>query len=457
MRSLGSARVLRADDCVPRSRTLSNSQIKLSSCAKEKIVSAKRRNQHASRVRSPRESACDIFAHHERDPPMFELLAQDSQSKARRGRLTTARGVIETPAFMPVGTQGTVKAVTPRELRELNAQIVLGNTYHLFVRPGLDVVRHFGGLHRFMNWDGPILTDSGGYQIFSLAKLRKITEEGVYFQNHVDGTPAFISPEIAMEIQATLGSDIAMVLDECPPWPCDYDYAARSLEMTTRWAGRCKAVASASSRCSGEEHGQDAHATLVFGIVQGATFDDLRKASAQAIVGLDFDGYAIGGVSVGEPEEEMMRAVESSEPFLPQNKPRYAMGLGRPPQLLEMIARGMDMFDCVLPTRLARNGTAFTSAGTLNLKNAEFALQKEPIENGCTCPACAEFSRGYIRHLIKAEEILGLRLITLHNLHFYFDLMRKTHEAIENGAFNEFRKDFVNNYKTRDADLAVNL
>jgi queuine tRNA-ribosyltransferase len=373
---------------------------------------------------------------------MFELLAQDRHTKARRGRLTTAHGTIDTPAFMPVGTQGSVKAVSPRELRELNAQIILGNTYHLFVRPGLDVIKHFGGLHKFMNWDGPILTDSGGYQIFSLAKLRKISEEGVHFQNHVDGTPAFISPEIAMEIQATLGSDIAMVLDECPPWPCERDYAARSLEMTTRWAKRCK-----------DAPRQDRQ--LLFGIVQGATFDDLRKASAQAVVDLGFDGYAIGGVSVGEPQEEMMRAVESSEPFLPNDKPRYAMGLGTPPQLLEMIARGIDMFDCVLPTRLARNGTAFTSTGTLNLKNAEFAMDKNPIEEGCECPACAEFARGYIRHLVKAEEILGLRLITLHNLHFYVDLMRQARDAIENGTFEKLRKNFVAGYRVRSIETAL--
>jgi queuine tRNA-ribosyltransferase len=380
---------------------------------------------------------------------MFELLAQDRQSKARRGRLTTGHGVIETPAFIPVGTQGSVKAVSPRELRELNAQVILGNTYHLFVRPGLDVIKHFGGLHRFMNWDGPILTDSGGYQIFSLAKLRKITEEGVHFQNHVDGTPAFITPEIAMEIQATLGSDIAMVLDECAPYPCDYEYAARSTEMTTRWAKRCKSKA--------ESGNSKRERQLVFGIVQGATFDDLRKSSARAMVDLDFDGYAIGGVSVGEPEEEMMRAVEASEPFLPAGKPRYAMGLGTPPQMLEMIARGMDMFDCVLPTRLARNGTAFTATGTLNLKNAEFAIDKRSIEENCGCPSCREFTRGYIRHLIKAEEILGLRLITLHNLHFYLDLMRQARELIENGSFDEFRKRFVSNYKTRDADLAERI
>jgi queuine tRNA-ribosyltransferase len=397
---------------------------------------------------------------------VFELLAQDRQSRARRGRLTTAHGVIDTPAFMPVGTQGAVKAVGPRELRELNAQIVLGNTYHLFVRPGLDVIKHFGGLHSFMSWDGPILSDSGGYQIFSLAKLRKISEDGVEFQNHVDGTPAFISPEIAMQIQATLGSDIAMVLDECAPYPCDREYAARSAKMTTRWAKRCKEanverrtpnIQRRMEEASSINYQPSTINRLLFGIVQGATFDDLRRQSAQAIVDLDFDGYAIGGVSVGEPEEEMMRAVESSEPFLPNDKPRYAMGLGTPPQLLEMIARGMDMFDCVLPTRLARNGTGFTATGTLNLKNAEFAMDKGPIEENCACPACREFSRGYIRHLVKAEEILGLRLITLHNLHFYLELMRKAQNAIENNTFGEFRRVFVENYQTRELESSASV
>jgi queuine tRNA-ribosyltransferase len=384
----------------------------------------------------------------------FELLASDQHSKARRGRLKTAHGVIDTPAFMPVGTQGSVKSVSPRELCELNAQIILGNTYHLFVRPGLDVIKHFGGLHNFMSWDGPILTDSGGYQIFSLVKLRKITEDGVAFQNHIDGARAFISPEIAMEIQAALGSDIAMVLDECVPYPCEYDYAARSAELTARWAKRCREWKGRSGETGTRRLAHSpirafAH-SLLFGIVQGGTFEDLRKQSAQQIVDLHFDGYAIGGVSVGEPEEEMMRAVESAEPFLPANRPRYAMGLGTPPQMLEMIARGMDMFDCVLPTRLARNGTAFTAAGTLNLKNAEFALDKRPIEENCACPACQQFTRGYIRHLIKAEEILGLRLITLHNLHFYLNLMNRARTEIENGTFDQFRKAFVAEYKTRD-------
>ena len=391
----------------------------------------------------------------------FELVSQDRESKARHGRLITTHGIIETPAFMPIGTQGSVKAVSPRELRELNAQIVLGNTYHLFVRPGLDVIEHFGGLHNFMSWDGPILTDSGGFQIFSLAKLRKITDEGVEFQNHLDGGRAFISPEIAMEIQAKLGSDIVMMLDECIPYPCDYDYAAQSVELTTRWAKRCKRWKKENAQRptpNAQHRTEEAtvsqrlpiNSQLLFGIVQGGTFENLRRESAQAIVEFDFDGYAIGGVSVGEPEREMMRAVESAEPCLPRDKPRYAMGLGTPPQMLEMIARGMDMFDCVLPTRLARNGTAFTAAGTLNLKNAEFALDKRAIEEACACPACREFTRGYIRHLIKAEEILGLRLITLHNLHFYLNLMNRARSEIESGDFDEFRKAFVAGYKTRD-------
>src|SRR5437764_189159 len=386
----------------------------------------------------------------------FELLASDKHSKARCARFKTAHGVINTPAFMPVGTQGSVKGVSPRELRQLNAQIILGNTYHLFVRPGLDVIKHFGGLHNFMSWDDPILTDSGGYQIFSLVKLRKITEKGVEFQNHIDGGRAFISPEIAMEIQAALGSDIAMVLDECVPYPCEYEYAARSLELTTTWAKRCKrsveaGLSPAKLRGAAAPTGRQ----LIFGIVQGATFPELRRQSAESLVALEFDGYAIGGVSVGEPEGEMVGAVDASVPYLSQDKPRYAMGLGTPPQMLEMIGRGIDLFDCVLPTRLARNGTAFVSSGTLNLKNAEFTLDQEPIEAGCSCPSCREFTRGYIHHLVKAEEILGLRLITLHNLHFYLDLMRQARDAIKDGTFDEFRREFVSNYETRESDITL--
>jgi len=362
---------------------------------------------------------------------MFQLLGTDPNSKARRGILRTKRGDIQTPQFMPVGTQGSVKAVSPDELTQLGAQIILGNTYHLFVRPGMEVMRKFGGLHRFMGWDGPILTDSGGFQVFSLAKLRKITPEGVHFQNHLDGSPMFLGPREAMGIQATLGSDIAMLFDECPPHPCERDYAAKSLALTLQWAAMCREVETPGMK---------------FGIVQGSSYADLRRESAEALVQLGFDGYAIGGVSVGEPEPEMMKAVESAEPFLPADKPRYAMGLGTPPQLVEMVARGVDMFDCVLPTRIARNGTAFTERGTLNLKNAEFTMDEGPIESGCECPACRKFARGYLRHLLKANEILGLRLVTLHNLHFYLNLMRRIRTHIKAGTFGEFRKKFVSEY-----------
>lgn len=377
------------------------------------------------------ESKIQNSVSHNKDKAVYTLIQKDPSSRARAGLLETRHGKIETPIFMPVGTQGTVKAMAPAELRGIGAQIILGNTYHLFVRPGMDTMRHFGGLHNFMSWNGPILTDSGGFQVFSLAKLRKITEEGVQFQNHLDGTPMFLGPREAMEIQSVLGSDIAMVFDECPPYPCEKEYAAESLARTLRWAARCKEV---------ETPG------LKFGIVQGATFADLRRESAEALVQIGFDGYAVGGVSVGEPQVEMYSAIEHSEPYLPEDKPRYAMGLGTPPQMVEMVARGVDMFDCVLPTRIARNGTAFTARGTLNLKNAPFAMEKGPIEEGCQCACCLEFSRGYIRHLIKAEEILGLRLITIHNLHFYLSLMRRVRQEILQGTFASFRRDFVSGY-----------
>jgi queuine tRNA-ribosyltransferase len=375
----------------------------------------------------------------------FQLLQTDPSSQARRGRLITRHGPVETPVFMPVGTQGSVKATSPDELRSVNAQIILGNTYHLFLRPGLDVIKHFGGLHRFMSWNYPILTDSGGFQVFSLSKLRKITEDGVHFNSHIDGSPCFLNPEIAMDIQTILGSDIAMAFDECSPYPCEWKVAGVSSERTSRWAKRCRnwiAEQPADRR------------PLLFGIVQGATYRDLREKSAQSLVAMDFDGYAVGGVSVGEPEPEMMLAIESSEPFLPADKPRYAMGLGTPAQIVEMVARGIDMFDCVLPTRLARNGTAFTEFGTMNLKNNPYRLDERPIEETCECSTCRGFTRGYIRHLIKAEEILGLRLITIHNLHFYLDLTRRIRIALENETFAEFRRKFVANYvKYEPADV----
>jgi queuine tRNA-ribosyltransferase len=341
---------------------------------------------------------------------------------------------------MPVGTQATVKAMSPDELRSLGAQIILGNTYHLHVRPGEKLIARLGGLHQFMSWDRPILTDSGGFQVFSLAKLRKITEQGVHFQNHLDGTPTFIGPETSMEIQRDLGSDIVMLFDECPPHPCSHSDASKSLDLTLRWARRCRDWWDSQP---GEGR------PLIFGIVQGSSHADLREKSARALVEIGFDGYAVGGVSVGEPENEMFRAIENAVPFLPSDHPRYAMGLGTPPQIIEMIARGVDMFDCVLPTRLARNGTAFTAAGTINLKNAPFAEDTGPIEAGCECHACRNFTRAYLRHLVKAEEILGLRLISIHNLHFYLNLTRQAREHILKGTFQEFRERFVAGYQTR--------
>src|ERR1700741_1876240 len=369
---------------------------------------------------------------------MFELLKTDPHTRARLGRLTTSHGVVDTPVYMPVGTQGSVKALDPRELREMGTQIILGNTYHLSIRPGMEIIRAAGGLHKFINWPKPILTDSGGFQVFSLAKIRKIKAHGVEFRSHLDGSLLFLGPKEAMHIQRVLASDIAMVFDECPPHNSPHKEMRAAVERTLRWALECREQPRAAGR-------------MVFGIVQGGSYPALREECAKKLVAMELDGYAIGGVSVGEPEPEMMKAVEFTEPFLPNDKPRYAMGLGTPPQMLELIARGMDMFDCVLPTRLARNGTAFTAAGTLNLKNAEFALDKSPIEENCTCAACREFSRGYIRHLVKVEEILGLRLITLHNLHFYLNLMNRARTEIERGTFNQFRERFVGEYKTRDA------
>ncbi len=371
--------------------------------------------------------------------PMFTLLATDPQSQARRGRLVTPHGVVETPIFMPVGTQATVKTVHPAELNQIGAQIILGNTYHLAVRPGMEIMREAGGLHKFSNWHGPILTDSGGFQVFSLGKLRKIKEDGVHFQNHVDGSLMVLGPESAMEIQATLGSDIAMLFDECPPHPCEHQYASDSLDLTLRWARRCREwIDQHQPKTNGLPQ-------LHFGIVQGSSYPELRAKSARELVAMGFDGYAVGGVSVGEPEPEMMAAVENSVPHLPADKPRYAMGLGTPPQMLEMVARGIDMFDCVLPTRLARHSTAFTHEGAVNLKNQRYARDYAPITED-THPLCQGFSRAYIRHLLKANEILGLRLISLHNLHFYLSLMARARAAIEGGFFTEFRAEYIAHY-----------
>jgi queuine tRNA-ribosyltransferase len=365
---------------------------------------------------------------------MFELLKTDPHTRARLGRLTTAHGVVDTPVYMPVGTQGSVKALDPRELREMDAQIILGNTYHLNIRPGLDIVRAAGGLHRFINWFAPILTDSGGYQVFSLAKIRKIKMHGVEFRSHLDGSLLFLGPKEAMEIQRVFGSDIAMAFDECPPHDAPAKEQKLAVERTIRWARECRV----QPRAGGQ---------MVFGIVQGGSNAALREECAKAIVALDFDGYAIGGVSVGEPEPQMMKAVELAEPFLPPNRARYAMGLGTPAQIVELIARGMDMFDCVLPTRVARNGTAFTRRGALAIKAGAFKADFRPIEDGCECFACRHFTRAYLRHLLNVGEILGLRMLSVHNTHMFLKLMSGARAAIAAGAFAAFRREFVANYK----------
>ncbi|MDA9923094.1 tRNA guanosine(34) transglycosylase Tgt [Verrucomicrobiales bacterium] len=371
---------------------------------------------------------------------MFTLLKTDSETSARRGLMSLAHGKVETPTFMPVGTKGTVKSVHPTELTDpaLDCRIILGNTYHLYLRPGTDVLDGFGGLHNFMRWDRPILTDSGGYQVFSLSKLRKITEDGVRFQSHIDGSPLELTPESVLEIQRSIGSDICMILDECPPYPCERDYAANSLALTQRWAERARDWV--------EKHrppGQN-----FFGIVQGGCYPELREKAARDLVSLDFDGYAIGGLSVGEPVPEMMKAADVAAPILPENKPRYAMGLGQPDQLLELISRGIDMFDCVLPTRIARNATAYTLDGTINLKNAKWEKSQLPLaERGKTHPLCEGFSLGYIRHLIKNDEILGLRLLTLHNVTFYLHLMKEARRAIDADSFAVFKADFIRRYR----------
>jgi queuine tRNA-ribosyltransferase len=364
---------------------------------------------------------------------MFKLLKTDSQAKARLGKLHTAHDVVDTPVFMPVGTQASVKALDPRELREMGTQIILGNTYHLNIRPGLDIIRAAGGLHRFMNWEKPILTDSGGFQVFSLAKIRKIKPHGVEFRSHIDGSLLFLGPKEAMEIQRVLGSDIAMVFDECPPHDAPSREQRLAVERTIRWARECRE----QPRAEGQ---------LVFGIVQGGSNAALREECAKALVAMDFDGYAIGGVSVGEPESEMFKAIELTGPFLPANKARYAMGLGTPAQMVELIARGVDMFDCVLPTRVARNGTAITRRGAFGLKGGAYKADFRPIEEGCDCFACKNFTRAYLRHLLNVNEILGLRMVSLHNSHLYLKLMADVRAHLAAGTFADFYRDFIANY-----------
>jgi len=373
---------------------------------------------------------------------MFELLKSDNRTRARLGRLTTPRGVIETPVFMPVGTQASVKALDPRELREMGTQIILGNTYHLNLRPGMEIITAAGGLHRFMNWPGPILTDSGGFQVFSLSKIRKIKPHGVEFRSHLDGTLLFLGPKEAMDIQRLLGSDIAMVFDDCPPHPSPLKDLKAAVERTIRWAAECRD----QPRAAGQ---------LVFGIVQGGAQPALREECARALVDLQFDGYAIGGVSVGEPEPEMMKAVDVTVPHLPTEKPRYAMGLGTPAQMLELIARGVDMFDCVLPTRVARNGTAFTRDGALVMRGAAHKADFRPIEEGCSCFACRHFTRAYLRHLLNVGEILALRMLSVHNTHMVLAVMAEVRESIAAGAFGEYYRDFIARYRPSRKVLAA--
>jgi queuine tRNA-ribosyltransferase len=364
----------------------------------------------------------------------YELIKTCKQTGARLGKLHTPHGVIETPIFMPVGTLATVKTISPDELKEMKAQIILSNTYHLHLRPGDDIVQEAGGLHKFMNWDRPILTDSGGFQVFSLSNMRKIEEEGVHFKSHLNGDKLFISPEKATQIQNNLGADIIMAFDECAPYPAERDYVKSSLERTTRWAERCL-----------EAH-QRKDDQALFGIVQGGMYADLRAQSAKEITSLDFPGYALGGLSVGEPKDIMNEVLEETTPLLPQNKARYLMGVGSPDALLDGVIRGIDMFDCVLPTRIGRNGTAMTSKGRLVVRNAKYARDFSPLDPACDCYTCRNYTRAYLRHLVKCDETFGFRLTSYHNLYFLLKLMENIREAIRQNALLDYRNHFFEEY-----------
>ena len=363
----------------------------------------------------------------------YELIKRCPETGARAGIIHTPHGSFETPIFMPVGTQATVKLLAPEELKEMGAGIILSNTYHLFLRPGSELIREAGGLHKFMNWDRAILTDSGGFQVFSLGALRKITEEGVAFRSHIDGSKKFLSPEIATKIQMNLGADIIMAFDECIPYPADHDYAEKSTARTLRWAKRCQETLTADNRS-------------MFGIVQGGMYKDLRKSCVDELVDMDFPGYAIGGLSVGEPHQLMYEVLDYTAAALPANKPRYLMGVGTPDCLVESVKRGIDMFDCVFPTRVARNGTAMTWNGRFIIKNAEFEHDFHPIDENCGCYACRNYSRAYIRHLVRVNEVFGLRLLTIHNLYFLIDFMRKMRQSIIDGKFVDFYNEFAPKY-----------
>jgi queuine tRNA-ribosyltransferase len=364
----------------------------------------------------------------------FTLEHTDGQSRARLGRIGTAHGEIRTPVFMAVGTQGTVKSLTPEDLRELGAEVVLANTYHLYLRPGHERIRRLGGLHRFMHWDYPILTDSGGYQVFSLGALRKISAEGVSFRSHLDGSSHFLTPESAVEIQEALGSDMAMCLDECTPYPVTPEEARRSLELTRDWARRCRRAHRSESQA-------------LFGIVQGSVFQDLRRESAEGIMKIGFEGYALGGLSVGEPPGERLEVIEATLPLLPSDQPRYLMGLGTPEDLVEGVARGADLFDCVLPTRNARNGMLFTRQGKVVIKNAVYADDPQPLDPECACYTCRNYSRAYLRHLYLAKELLSYRLNTWHNLYYFMELMGNIRQAVADDRFMEFKNNFYQQRK----------
>ncbi|MDD5518380.1 MAG: tRNA guanosine(34) transglycosylase Tgt [Candidatus Omnitrophica bacterium] len=371
---------------------------------------------------------------------MFELIKQDKNSRARLGKLTTEHGVINTPAFMPVGTHATIKGLYPKDVEEAGAEVMLSNTYHLFLRPGMEVIRKAGGLHKFIAWNKPILTDSGGYQVFSLALLRKLSDKGVEFQSHIDGFKHFLTPEDVINIQQDLGSDIMMPLDECVHYPCAKDQAEVAMKRTINWARR-----SHKHLQEHKKHGPTKK-QLLFGIVQGATYEDLRSASAKELIGIDFDGFSIGGVSVGEPSDLIYNILDYTAKLLPQDKPRYAMGIGYPPDIIEAVERGVDMFDCVVPTRYGRNGTAFTSRGKMIIRNAAFTDDFKVLDEKCGCYVCKNFSRAYLRHLFNAQEMLGLTLLSLHNVYFFLDLCRKIREAIKGNQFSEFKKEFLAGY-----------
>jgi len=369
----------------------------------------------------------------------FSVRTQDSVTSARTGELILPHGIVQTPVFMPVGTLGTVKAMSPEELENIGFDIILGNTYHLYLRPGDELIKNAGGLHSFVNWNGNMLTDSGGFQVMSLQKFRKITEDGIEFQSHIDGSSHLFSPERVMEIEHNLGADIIMVLDECAPYPCTKRYAKESADMSLRWAERCKI-----------KHEQLGGEQSLFGIVQGSIYDDLREENAKELISIDFPGFAIGGLAVGENKEDMLRIVNLMDRVLPKEKPRYLMGVGTPLDLLENIERGVDMFDCVMPTRHARNGQAFTRDGRLTVRNGKYKEDFRPIQDDCNCYACRNFSRAYIRHLINVKEILGVRLTTLHNLTFYNTLIKEIREAINNNSFSEYKNNFIERYTRSD-------